>query len=133
MHGIYGSTDDNLRHVRSDRPEIPLHMYHIPALIFAPGLVEAQHVEGITTQIDLMPPLFSLLGMEYDSHFYGRSIFDEGGDTFTILSPVCHVEQYRVEPTPENPHHLKPEETIAPEQQHRAISYYQTSSEWNKR
>lgn len=132
------------------RTEIPLQKYHIPALIFAPGFVEPQHVEGIVSQIDLMPTLFSLLGMEYDSHFYGRSIFDEGyvnrafiatyqdlgyleGDTFTILSPVCRVEQYRVEPTPENPHHQEPVETIDPEQQHCAISYYQTSSEWNKR
>ena len=63
-----------------------------------------------------MPTLFSLLNMSYDSRFYGRSVFDPDytnrafiatyqdlgyleGDTFTILSPVRRVEQYRVVPT----------------------------------
>ena len=58
------------------RTEIPLHKYHIPALIFAPGFVAPQQIEGIVSQIDLMPTLLSLLDMDYDSHFYGRSIFD---------------------------------------------------------
>ena len=60
------------------RTEIPLNKYHIPALIYAPGFVEPQHVGGIVSQIDLMPTLLSLLNMSYDSHFYGRSIYDEG-------------------------------------------------------
>ena len=58
------------------RTEIPLHKYHIPALIFAPGFVAPHEVGGIVSQIDLMPTLLSLLNMNYDSHFYGRSIFD---------------------------------------------------------
>lgn len=132
------------------RTEIPLHKYHIPAVIFAPGLVAPQQVQGIVSQIDLMPTLLSLLHMNYDSHFFGRSIFEEGytnrafiatyqdlgyleGDTFTILSPVERFEQYRVAPTEENPHHLEPQQE--PDSAHlaRAISYYQTSSAWNKR
>ena len=88
--------------------------------------------------------------MSYDSHFYGRSIYDEGyvnrafiatyqdlgyleGDVFTILSPVRRFEQYRVVPTEDNPHNLEPMETENPEQVSRAIGYYQTSSAWNKR
>lgn len=106
------------------RTEIPLQKYHIPALILAPGLIEPGVVDGIVSQIDLMPTLLSLLNMSYDSHFYGRSIFDPAyvnrafiatyqdlgyleGDTFTILSPVRRFEQYRVVPTEENPHHLE--------------------------
>ena len=132
------------------RTEIPLHKYHIPALIFAPGFVAPQEVEGIVSQIDLMPTLLSLLNMDYDSHFYGRSIFDPGyinrafiatyqdlgyleGDTFTILSPVRRCEQYRVVPTEENPHHLEPAEETDTAQIDRAVFYYQTSCKWNKR
>lgn len=113
------------------RTEIPLEKYHIPALIYAPGFVEPQHVGGIVSQIDLMPTLLSLLNMSYDSHFYGRSIYDEGyvnrafiatyqdlgyleGDVFTILSPVRRFEQYRVVPTEDNPHNLEPMETETP-------------------
>ena len=132
------------------RTEIPLHKYHIPALIFAPGFVAPQEVGGIVSQIDLMPTLLSLLNMDYDSHFYGRSIFDPGyinrafiatyqdlgyleGDTFTILSPVRRCEQYRVVPTEENPHHLEPAEETDTAQVDRAVFYYQTSCKWNKR
>lgn len=132
------------------RTEIPLHKYHIPALIFAPGFVAPHEVGGIVSQIDLMPTLLSLLNMDYDSHFYGRSIFDPGyinrafiatyqdlgyleGDTFTILSPVRRYEQYRVVPTKANPHHLEPAEETDTTLVDRAVYYYQTSCKWNKR
>lgn len=132
------------------RTEIPLHKYHIPALIFAPGFVAPHEVGGIVSQIDLMPTLLSLLNMDYDSHFYGRSIFDPGyinrafiatyqdlgyleGDTFTILSPVRRYEQYRVVPTEANPHHLEPAEEADTTLIDRAVYYYQTSCKWNKR
>ena len=102
------------------------------------------------SQIDLMPTLFSLLNMSYDSRFYGRSVFDPDytnrafiatyqdlgyleGDTFTILSPVRRFEQYRVVPTEENPHHLEAMERKDSAQVGRAIDYYQTSCKWNKR
>ena len=132
------------------RTEIPLHKYHIPALIFAPGFVAPQQIEGIVSQIDLMPTLLSLLDMDYDSHFYGRSIFDPDyvnrafiatyqdlgyleGDTFTILSPVRRYEQYRVVPTEENPHNLEPAAQTDTTQLDRAVYYYQTSCKWHKR
>ena len=132
------------------RTEIPLHKYHIPALIFAPGFVAPHEVGGIVSQIDLMPTLLSLLNMDYDSHFYGRSIFDPDyinrafiatyqdlgyleGDTFTILSPVRRYEQYRVVPTEANPHHLEPAEETDTTLVDRAVYYYQTSCKWNKR
>ena len=132
------------------RTEIPLHKYHIPALIFAPGFVAPQQIEGIVSQIDLMPTLLSLLDMDYDSHFYGRSIFDPDyvnrafiatyqdlgyleGDTFTILSPVRRYEQYRVVPTEENPHNLEPAAQTDTTQLNRAVYYSQTSCKWHKR
>ncbi len=124
--------------------EIPLQKYHIPAVIIAPGLVEPKEIDGIVSQIDLMPTLLSLLNMSYDSYFYGRSIFDPAyinrafiatyqdlgyleGDTFTILSPVRRFKQYRVVPTKENPHHLETMERKDTEQIKRAIGYYQSS------
>lgn len=132
------------------KTEIPLEKYHIPAVIFAPGLVGPQTVDGIVSQIDLMPTLLSLLNMSYESHFFGRSVFDEGytgrafiatyqdlgyleGDTFTVLSPVRRVEQYRVTPTEENPVALAPIDKEDEEQIRRAVAYYQTSEAWNKR
>ena len=132
------------------KTEIPLEKYHIPAMIYAPAFVAPGSVGKTASQIDLMPTLLSLLNMSYDSHFYGRSIFDPAyvnrafiatyqdlgyleGDTFTILSPVRRFEQYRVVPTEENPHHLEAMERKDAVQVDRAIGYYQTSCKWNKR
>lgn len=130
--------------------EIPLGKYHIPALIYAPGFVEPGRVDRTVSQIDLMPTLFSLLGMSYESHFYGRSIFEEGyrerafiatyqdlgyleGDIFTVLSPVRRYAQFRLEPTAEDPFNMTPLAECDQELLHRAIGLYQTSSAWNCR
>ncbi|WP_418991170.1 LTA synthase family protein [Alistipes sp.] len=132
------------------RTEIPLGKYHIPALIFAPGFVAPQYVEGVVSQIDLIPTLLSLLGMRYDSHFFGRSVLDQTyvnrafiatyqdlgyleNDTFTILSPVRRFEQYRLNPTAENPYHIEPALETDSAHLDRAIYYYQSSAAWNKR
>ena len=93
------------------KTEIPLEKYHIPAMIYAPAFVAPGSVGKTASQIDLMPTLFSLLGMDYDSWFYGRdtprrrpsangryvaTYQDLGyleGDRFTVLSPVDRAEQ----------------------------------------
>ena len=124
--------------------------HHIIGLLYTPdGALRGRYDEAVS-QIDLMPTLFSLLNMSYDSRFYGRSVFDPDytnrafiatyqdlgyleGDTFTILSPVRRVEQYRVVPTEKNPHNLEPAAKTDKEQVNRAIAYYQTSCKWHKR
>ncbi len=132
------------------KTEIPLDKYHIPALIFAPDFVEPAVVDKTVSQIDLMPTLFALLGMEYDSHFFGRDVLsgdytprafiatyqDLGyleGDVFTVLSPVNRCEQFRLAPTEENPYDMQPLPETDRRMLERAVAFYQTSSEWNKR
>lgn len=95
------------------RTSLPLEGYHIPALIYSPGFVKPQHVSKICSQIDVMPTLFNMLGMSYDSRFYGQDILSEDfrerafmatyqdlgyyGDGFlTVLSPVRKIRQYKV-------------------------------------
>ncbi len=132
------------------KTEIPLEKYHIPAMIYAPGLVEPGSIGKIASQIDLMPTLFSLLGMDYDSWFYGRDILaddfrerafvatyqdlgylEEG--RFTVLSPVDRTEQFLLRPTADDPYAMERTEMIDSTHLDRAISLYQTSSQWNKR
>lgn len=132
------------------KTEIPLAKYRIPALIYAPSFIEPAACKTMASQIDLMPTLFALLGMDYDSHLYGKDILADDfrerafiatyqdlgyldGDTFTVLSPVCRVSQYRVVPTDDDPYNVVPVDTLDREMLHRAISYYQTSGMWNNR
>ncbi|MEG2365240.1 MAG: sulfatase-like hydrolase/transferase [Alistipes sp.] len=132
------------------KTEIPLTKYHIPAVIFAPGIIEPTCVSQVASQIDLMPTLFGLLGMDYDSHFYGRNVLDanyiprafvatyqdlgylERG-VFTILSPVNRSEQFLITPTAVDAYNMEPLSTPDTQLIDRAVSFYQTSSAWNKR
>lgn len=132
------------------RTELPLDKYHIPAVIYAPGFIAPAREERIVSQIDLMPTLFSLLGMGYEAHSYGKSIYDPTfierafiatyqdlgyleEDVFTILSPIERHEQYRVIATEEDPFVLEPLARTDSLRLRRAIGCYQTSAEWNKR
>lgn len=95
------------------KTSLPLEKYHIPALIYAPGLIEPQRIAKTCSQIDLMPTLFRLLHMSYDSQFYGQDILDPdykerafmatyqdlgyyADGILTVLSPVRVIKQYEV-------------------------------------
>ena len=127
------------------KTELPLEKYHIPAVIIAPGLVEPQVEPRIVSQIDLMPTLLSLLQLDYESPFYGRSVLEpdyaerafvatyqslgyiEPG-RLTVLSPVRRVEQYAIRPTAENPHNTEPLDQPDPATLERAVAYYQSAA-----
>lgn len=48
--------------------------YHIPCLIYSPGNVQPRTVDTLSSQIDVAPTLFGLLGWSYASPFYGNNI-----------------------------------------------------------
>lgn len=129
------------------KTDLPLEKYHIPAMVYAPGHIEPQAVGKFCSQIDLMPTVFALLGMDYDSYFFGENIlspdfteraflatYEDLGylqdGVLTVLSPVRRVEQFAVSPTPENPYNTvllqTPDSTLV----NRAIALYQTSATW---
>lgn len=96
------------------KTEIPLDKYHIPAFIYAPGYIQPQEVNTLSSQIDIMPTVFGLLHFTYQSQFYGKDIFSPDyksrafvatyqnlgyleNDILTILSPVRRIEQFKVD------------------------------------
>lgn len=93
------------------KTSLPLDKYHIPAIVYAPGLVDPQVVDKVCSQIDLVPTVLALMGLEYDSRFAGRDILDPDfteraliatyqdlayyrDGILTVLSPVRRVVQY---------------------------------------
>lgn len=128
--------------------ELPLEKYHIPALIYAPDMFQPRIVDYTVSQIDIMPTLLAMLGIGYESPFYGSNVFapdykpraflatyqDLGyleGDTLTVLSPVRRVRQYVAKPTKENPYNTVLIEKQSPELTRKAAALYQTSAKWN--
>lgn len=59
----------------SGRTDMPLNRYHIPAWIFAPGIVKPQKFERLTSQIDIPPTILGLLNLPYESKFFGYDMF----------------------------------------------------------
>lgn len=48
--------------------------YHIPMLVYAPGIIAPKKVDALSSQIDVAPTLLGLLNMSYDSRFFGQDI-----------------------------------------------------------
>lgn len=54
---------------------LPVFRYHIPMWIYAPGNVAPGRFDRMVSQIDIPPTILGLLGMDYDSRFYGVDVF----------------------------------------------------------
>lgn len=53
--------------------EIPLASYEVPILFYAPGIIPAgAKVDTLTSSLDIPPTVLGVLGMEYDSPFFGH-------------------------------------------------------------
>ncbi len=54
--------------------DLPIRDYLIPAIIYNPGLVKPQKIDKLSSQIDLAPTIFALMGYSYKSWFFGQNL-----------------------------------------------------------
>jgi phosphoglycerol transferase MdoB-like AlkP superfamily enzyme len=64
--------------------DIPLNEYHIPGVIYAPGMIAPSVNKKLVSQIDLMPTVFGILHFNYASRFFGQN----------VLSPLYHQRAF---------------------------------------
>ena len=123
----------------SGRTDMPLNRYHIPAWIFAPGIVKPQKFERLTSQIDIPPTILGLLNLPYESKFFGYDMFrlESGRERLllvnyqdiayvkngkmVVLSPRKEVHMYEPEFRTGNVKPIPMDEQLKNE----AISYFQ--------
>ena len=91
--------------------EIDVSKYQIPCMILNLKNTVDMNIDKMTSQIDLFPTLWSLLGWKYTSSFYGKNVLDKdykprvvlgtyqklvymSGDSLVILSPHRKVDTY---------------------------------------
>ena len=121
------------------KTRIPVHRYHIPAIVYAPKIVSPQRVDTLASQIDLAPTLLALLGLQRDDHFVGRDILQmppaEGrallstfqnlgylkGDVMTVLLPRRKVETFRISADGKEAQAMPNDPLLAAE----AVAYFQ--------
>lgn len=122
---------------------LPVHRYHIPCLIYAPGLIAPGECRRLISQMDLPPTLLGMLGVSYDSTFLGRDIarVPEGserafigtyqslgyirGDRLVVLSPQRRADVYRIDDWEKSAYsHIDGGEALIGE----AVTWYQGAS-----
>lgn len=116
--------------------------YHIPMWIFAPALLSPRRISRLVSQIDILPSLIGLLGLEDDSPFFGENIFSKQHSIerafignyqyvgfykekiLTTLGPNRKVRSYSYDPTLKKQKNMKSSPFV-----NEAISYYQYASD----
>jgi phosphoglycerol transferase MdoB-like AlkP superfamily enzyme len=81
--------------------EIPLPSYEVPVVFYAPGIIPAgRRVDTMVSSLDIPPTVLSLLGLSYESKFFGRDIFamqpDEGRAVMTHNSELALMRDGRM-------------------------------------
>lgn len=131
------------------KTDLPIEKYHIPAMIHAPGRIAPAAIDKVVSQIDIIPTMLSLVGIGYESRFFGRDVLapdyeprafmatyqDLGylqDSTLTVLSPVKRLRQLHLQPTADNPFNTVPAAGIDSVAARRAVALYQTSAAWNR-
>ncbi len=72
--------------------DLPVANYHIPLFIYAPGFIAAREVDTLASQIDLAPTLLGLLGISYESTFFGRNLLlDNGHPGRAVIGNYQHL------------------------------------------
>ena len=123
---------------------LPAWRYKIPLIIYGPHIIKPAVVSKLSSQVDLIPTLFSIMNWSYESKFYGEDILDENfnerafigtyqklgflrNDMLVILEPNKMIHEYKI--AHQGLYDVKYEE-IDPFQQDKldAITYYQSAS-----
>jgi phosphoglycerol transferase MdoB-like AlkP superfamily enzyme len=61
----------------SGKSQIPVNKYHIPLIIYSPQNIKPRVIKKLSSQMDLAPTLLSLLGVSYNSKFFGSDILSD--------------------------------------------------------
>ena len=124
------------------KTDLPVNRYHIPCLIYAPGLVKPALEQKLTSQIDLVPTVLGMLNLNYTSRFLGYDIYktpvgkervfistyqDMGylkDGKLVVLSPQQKIKVYKPDMTTGAVTPITPSDSLVKE----AIAWYQGAS-----
>lgn len=124
------------------KTEVPIKKYHIPLMVYAPGIIAPGRVDRLMSQIDVAPTLLGLLNFSYTSRFMGYDIMKlpagrerifistyqniayAKGNNLVVLKPKKQVSFYQI--NYETGEYIKqaPDDSLVKE----AITWYQGAS-----
>ena len=65
-------------HGSAGKVELDVTKYHIPCIIWNPGLIKPGVISDLCSQVDVMPTLFGLMNWSYTTSFYGQDVLSAG-------------------------------------------------------
>lgn len=126
----------------SGKSELEPRKYRIPMWIYAPGIVKPADVNWMASQMDIAPTILGLMGVSYESHFYGKDLLKEKPerafisnyqklgyltkDGLVILEPNQQAEFLKPGKDGDYEPAGQPPEALLDN----AIGYYQGASQW---
>lgn len=142
--------DDTLFVLTSDhcassagKAQLPVFRYHIPMWIYSPLHVAPGKFEEMVAQIDIAPTILGLLGMDYETEFYGSDVFARAPGTqrafigtYQLLGYLNDKELVQLAPGRRvdsvipafERDQTQPTSRLATGREREAIAYYQTAS-----
>lgn len=58
------------------KKNLPVNKYHIPLIIYSPSLVKSGINNSLSSQIDIVPTILGLMGLSYETKFFGSDIIN---------------------------------------------------------
>lgn len=55
---------------------VPIHKFHIPALLIGPGISKGERYTKLCSQLDIQPTMLSKIGMAFETPMPGRNLFN---------------------------------------------------------
>ena len=126
---------------------LPVDKYHIPCLVYAPGLIAPGATDRLVSQMDLGPTLLGMLGLSYETRWLGRDLFQTSeaqdrafistyqnlglvkGDDLVVLTPDANVAADKIVDFTDSTYEKEP---VAPSLEREAVSWYQEASDLYK-
>ncbi|HEX4962412.1 MAG TPA: LTA synthase family protein [Thermoanaerobaculia bacterium] len=80
--------------------EIPLPSYEVPILFIGPGVPAGSRLDTLASSLDVPPTILGILGLDYDSKFFGHDVFrtppEEGRALMTHGSEIALMRGGRI-------------------------------------
>jgi phosphoglycerol transferase MdoB-like AlkP superfamily enzyme len=126
------------------KSKLPVWRYKIPFIVYSPKLLEPKIISKLSSQVDLMPTIFSIMNWSYKSKFYGNDILSDSFKqrafigNYQKLGYLKHKKLLILEPNKTASEYKIVEQTLQgtkykdmavnQEDEKEAITYYQSAS-----
>lgn len=74
MYGDHNSPTTELSHLPAYHKSLDTESFNVPGFIYAPKLLPPRQIDQVTSLVDLVPTVASLLGLEYNNSTMGRDV-----------------------------------------------------------